>query len=415
MTREISQDNASEEHIASNFFTLRLISAVFFLTSTSIVVFFLPYASDVRTGVALASPAYVLLSLSQVCMGIFQKYLALHKAAIAEVAGRAGQLALVWMFVQKGAGLHAFLTAVVGGAVLIFLVNIFFVRHIIPIRLRWDIPYWKQVIPTAIPVAASIIFTLLYFKTDTIMLSLMRPQEEVGIYGAAYKVLETLAFFPAMFVGIMLPILSRVSLRKEEFIQVFQGAFRVLSMAALPVMIGGALTSATIIDIIAGNEFRAAAEPLRILFMAVGVIFLGNLAGQSAVALGLQKKAMWIYCGGMLVNIGANFLIIPQFSYMGAAWTTLATEAGVTLGLFMLIRQASGAGPDLRGIARSFAAAFLLGVAVYVLAQPLGAPQTPLLFVSIVLLGAALYFALLFIFGAVSKKEVQILFLNNKQ
>ena len=53
------------------------------------------------------------------------------------------------------------------------------------------------------------ILVMIYFKLDTVMLSFMKDQIDVGIYGLAYKILENLIFFPAMFVGLIMPLLSK--------------------------------------------------------------------------------------------------------------------------------------------------------------------------------------------------------------
>ena len=75
---------------------------------------------------------------------------------------------------------------------------------------------------------------------DTILLSLLASQEDVGIYNIAYKVLEFAIFFPAVFAGIVMPLLSKYAFTdREKFKDVFQKSFDILVMCATPFVAAG--------------------------------------------------------------------------------------------------------------------------------------------------------------------------------
>jgi len=76
---------------------------------------------------------------------------------------------------------------------------------------------------------------------------------------------------------------------------------------------------------------------LSILAIAIGLIFLGNLLGNSIIALNKQKTGAWIYFAGMIFNIVTNLIFIPKYRYLGASWTTTATELLVTVLMFVLV------------------------------------------------------------------------------
>ena len=95
------------------------------------------------------------------------------------------------------------LVALIASAVSIFILNFFFARKYIPLSLAFNFSYWKKLLKTAFPIAVSIVLTLIYFKIDSIFLSLGfinrssgNPITDVGIYNIAYKVLEGVIFFP---------------------------------------------------------------------------------------------------------------------------------------------------------------------------------------------------------------------------
>ncbi|MEX0916671.1 MAG: oligosaccharide flippase family protein, partial [Candidatus Spechtbacterales bacterium] len=190
-TREISQSPSRERELLSIFFTLRLLAGAFLLALAVGLVFFFPYSHNVQIGVALASFGFLAISLTQLFMGVFQTRVAVYKAAIAEILGRAAQLGLVAIFFWQGGGLLSFVAALIISSFVIFFANLFFAWRIIPFRLALPLPEARRIMRTAIPIAVSIIFTLLYFRMDTLMLSVMKGPAEVGLYSGAYKVLET--------------------------------------------------------------------------------------------------------------------------------------------------------------------------------------------------------------------------------
>lgn len=338
LVRDISREGSDERRITGLLFTLRLFLVLGVAIVGSILVWWLPYTELVQRGVVMASLSLIFSSLVQVLMGVFQKHLKLIWVTIADLATRAVQLIGIFVLVREGnSGVMPFIAVAVAAGAVQLVLTIWFARRLIPFSLEVDIPYWKRTMRTAFPIAASLLFTLVYFKIDTVMLSFMRSSSDVGVYSVAYKVLEIIIFFPAMYIGLVMPLLSRAAPHPEEFQLVFYRAFKVLAAGAMPTVIGLMLFAGPIVHAIGGTGYEASASVLRILSIAAGVIFLGNLGGNAIIALDLQKKGLWIYAAGAIFNIITNLFFIPRYGYVAAAWTTVMTEALVTIAMFVLI------------------------------------------------------------------------------
>jgi O-antigen/teichoic acid export membrane protein len=395
LTKEISQNPDKERELFSQFFTLRLLVVVGFLVFGIGLVFLFPYTGNVKAGIILASSAFLFMSLTQLFLSVFQKYLQIYKAAIAELVGRAVQLGFVWFFFSIGGGLFHFLSAVIVGAFVIFIIDLFFMRKLITIKLSVNLSAWKRILKTTYPIAISIVFTILYFKTDILILSFLRPQEDVGIYNAAYKVLEVLIFFPAAFVGLLMPTLSRLAKEnKEKLSRLLGKLFDVMVIAALPTVVLGVMLSYSAVNFIGGSEFLAAGAVLQVLFLAIGVIFFGTLFGSSIIALDLQKKAMRAYIIGFVFNFIANIIFIPKYSYMGAAWTTFLTEILVTGYLAFIIFKISPFNASLNVFAKSAFAATAAGLVAFVFMPGLHQPLEVSSFIIVGFAGVLVYLVL---------------------
>jgi len=409
MTREISRPGADENKIASNIFTLRIVALFIFLALAVSLVWLFPYTERVKLGVVIASFGYLFLSASQVLMGIFQKYLKIDRAGLADIVGRLIQLGLVIIFIYFKLGLFWLLISLNISCIVNFVLNWIFAKKCLRFGLAFDFSFWKTIIKEALPIAASIVLTIVYFKFDTIFLSLgainrssENPMADVGVYNIAYKILEGLIFFPSMFVGLIMPILSRLAVSdKEQFKRVFQKIFDVLIIFIVPVVIGLLVLSLPIVVLIGGRDFIDSASVLKILSIAVGLIFFGNLFGSSIIALNKQKIGAYIYLSGMIFNIITNLIFIPKYSYFGAAWTTVATELLVTILMFWLIYKNIKYLPSFGVATKSLLAGLIMFLFLYYLKG-----QNLFLLVGG---GAIIYFTFLYLIKGITKEEINLL------
>lgn len=408
MTREISRPNADEKKIVSNIFALRIAVLIVFLGAACILIWFFPYPLEVKIGVLIAAISSFFLSSGQVLMGVFQKYLKTDKAAIADVAGRAIQLTLVILFIKANLGLYGIIFGMIGGGFVNFLLLFIFAQRHVRFSLGFDFVYWKQIIKIAFPVAVSIVLTLIYFKIDSIFLSIPsinshspNPISDVGIYNIAYRILEGLIFFPAMLVGLIMPLLSNAAFNDlEKFKTIFKKTLDVLIIFIIPLIIGLLLLAGPIVVLVGGKDFSASAPVLQILGFAVGIIFLGSLFGSSIIALNKQKTGAWIYFSGMIFNIVTNLIFIPKYRYMAAAATTTCTELLVTILMVVLIYKTIHYFPK-PSIFKPILAGIIMGVFLWIF-------KGWNIF-ALAGLGAIIYFAALYLIKGIRKDEIMML------
>jgi len=401
LVREISKTGADEKKIADNIFTLRLVVIAISALIGVIIAFSISYPIQVKIGIAIASVFTIFSSLSQVLIGIFQKYLRLYLVSAADLFARGFQLLIILILVKNAPTLSAFIWAIVATETLRFAIIYFFSRKMVKVELAFDFKYWLETVKTALPIAISLVFVLLYFKMDTVLLSLMKPAYDVGVYSVAYKILETVIFLPALYVGLVMPILSRHAFGdRQEFIKSFRKSFDILVIFALPVMAYLYLRATDIINIIGGRDYNQSVVVLKILSLAIMLIFFGNLAGNAVVALNLQKKGLWIYLAGAVFNLAANVAFIPRFSFLATSWTTVLTELFITFLLFGLIKKQTGAEPDFKVTFRVVAATALtvFGLSFFHLG-----------FIAFSVL-ALVYFPILFVLGGFTLEDFKSIF-----
>jgi len=338
--REISRPGADQSKIASNAFTLRFFAGLFIFAMAPLIVCLFPYPGQVKLGILIGAVGFWLMSNQQILMGVFQKHLRMDKVAIGELFGRLVQLGLVIFFIKQDLGFLFIISALVIGSLISFVLIFIFSQKYIPISFEFDFSFWRPLLKESLPLALAIIFTVIYFKIDTIMLSLMKSPADVGIYNLAYKFLESLLFFPAMFIGLVMPMMSEYAFSaQEKFKKITQKTLDILLIFIIPMIFGIFFLSEDMVVLIAGQDFILSAGVLNILIFAAGIIFLGVLFSNMIISLKKQKKLVYIYGIGVVVNLITNFIFIPKYSYYGAAWTTLLTELIVTILMLIVLSR----------------------------------------------------------------------------
>ncbi len=340
-------EEREEADWVSDIVSLRLVLLAVFLMIGALVVWFTPYPYIVKVGAVLAGLHFLFLSLSQLLMAVFQKKFIVYYGQVAEFLGRLLQLGVIVIGFLIGYGVLWMLGAYVAGALLSFLVSLALVWRWAAVQFHWRPEVFKQILKEALPIGIVVISSALYFRVDILLIGFFEPpaalaassQAAVGFYNLGFKVLENLVFFPAVLAGLLLPEFSR-QLKKgsfQNFLQLFKQGFGLLSLGGLMASVALFLLAKWAVLLLGGSEFLQAVPVLKILSGALFFITLATFFNEALIALKATKKLAAVFLGGLVFNVVANIIVIPSHSYIGAAWTTLVTEAFIAVALFGII------------------------------------------------------------------------------
>ena len=221
----------------------------------------------------------------------------MHIPVIGELTGRIVLIVGLWLLINLKAGFIPIMIVVILNSLSYTLVLWIAAKKYTPVSPSFDWNIWKAITKKMWPIAIAIIFNVVYLKGDAVLLSIFRSQSEVGIYGAAYRVIDILAQTAMMIMGVILPLLAYNWTRnlKTEFKKYYQQAFDAIMLIAVPIMIGLVMLADKNYDFCRWQRIRHAGRPLQILAIAVFGVYLGAVFGHVAVAINRQKQTLWIY------------------------------------------------------------------------------------------------------------------------
>ena len=211
------------------------------------------------------------------------------------------------------------------------------------------------------PIGLATLLGTALFRIDTTILGLLKDEAAVGVYSAAYRLLETTLFLSYAFGAALLPALSRAGRDTQPSLGDLYalGAKAVLAVL-VPVGIVFALFAEPIIRLLYGDEYRDATTALRLLGGAAALYGLSYLSSLTLIACDRQRLLVWVVGAVLVQNVVLNLALIPAHSYDAAAFATSVSEATMALAFAALVVRESGRIALARVIAAPLAGALAM-------------------------------------------------------
>jgi len=397
--REVARNKSLAGKYIGTIIVLKGLFISILVVLITILLLVIGYRSEYFIVILIACTSIFLDSVSTSIRSLFISYEIMEYDAALKIFQVVVTVALGFYVLAQGWGLLAFVTVFLMVSIILLIFSVVLVRRFIRLDIKVDVELWKILLKKALPVSVAAVFGVIYFRTDTLMLSWIVGDVSVGIYNAAFQIIGALLFIPGVFCTALLPLLSvHFHESKRAFNRILRLALKYLFAIALPIAVGISLLSWRIVSFLYTAEYAKSALALQIIVWGGFFLFFGYLFYNTLVAMNLEKKIMRIAGSGAVINVVLNLLLIPYFDYVGAAVATVATQL---LMIFIYIRTIRKKGMEL-GI---MAAVVKPVIAVSVMALFVLKFMHMNLFV-IIPLGAIIYFAVFLLIKGLSKEDV---------
>jgi len=177
------------------------------------------------------------------------------------------------------------------------------------------------------PVIFSGMAIMVYMRIDTVMLKVMQGDFAVGLYSAATRVSEVWYFIPTAIVSSVSPAIIRAKNDPDIFYGRLRKLFSLMTITACVIGTIVALSSHAIIRILYSNSYRGAAPVLAVHVWASVFVFLGVAQSPWDLSRNMLSLSLYRTLSGAVLNIVMNLYLIPRYSAMGAAISTVVSYA----------------------------------------------------------------------------------------
>lgn len=340
--RDVARGEANISYYLSNIFTLRfiLMLGVVFLAGVIILIFdpqisrsslaIIALLTILPNGSAMTMEAVFLAIERMVYPAISLVFLSLSVAVLGVVA-----------FSLFGWGIQGIVSAFLIAHVLYFILcGLFLFRERISFQLSFDFPFWRKAVLSSIPYGILAALGLIYFKIDTILLTILRSESETGFYGVAFKFLEALHFIPLSFGLAVFPLMAR--LHSQDIVRLeslYYSTLKALSLIAFVTFLLIFILAPNLIQILFGQSYAPSVAVLRILSFTIFFMFLHVPGAHLLFATEkFLKQVILLSIFTVSFNIILNLIFIPRYGILAASIITVVSEAVSFFTFFLFIK-----------------------------------------------------------------------------
>lgn len=218
--------------------------------------------------------------------------------------------------------------------------------------------------------ALSALVAIALFRVDAVLLAVLKGDEAVGQYAAAYRLFETMLFLTFAVVAAVAPLMNARADDRAEVARLSELIVVVLSFVYAPFVAVFLTEGRAVLELLYGARYEGATAAVHWLALTPPAYAVAAMTGAALVAL---ERTRGIFLGAvvaLVVNVTLNLVLIPSLGGTAAALATsaaYATEAAI--GVVLVARRL----PHLRIVApflETLAVAAVTGVLLEVSPLP---------------------------------------------
>jgi O-antigen/teichoic acid export membrane protein len=201
-----------------------------------------------------------------------------------------------------------------------------------------DIPILRQMLQFSRPLIVTSLASMMLHEVDRYLLTMYQTLEQVGVYALAHKIgfaVHTLCLLPFLSIWhVSIYEIDRLPNSQQEFKRMFRWFVSGIGILFL----GASLTVHPVLPWLTSDDYSQSIDLISVILLG---FFVFGLSFHFEVPALLSKRTKLLLPGSiaaLIVNIGANMLLIPYIGAWGAAWAGVITYAVFSLTILACCR-----------------------------------------------------------------------------
>ncbi len=361
--REIRAGKEKTSKILGNVMTLRMILGIGIIFLSLFIAYFLPwYNSQVALVSVFIVAIFTLFWLmNSSILALMQANMKIEFSLISAVLGKILNLWLIlaWVYLLfpliKWDFEFAFSFIMFAGLAWIILntyLNYLYAKKIEDIRFRFDWDYIKHIFKISLPYGLALFLSVVYFKIDIVLISLIEPaikaDTSIALYSVPMRIIEVLMVLSGFFLNSVLPMMSKAFAEKhlENIWKILSNSYKTLLAFGFSIVALGSVFKDDIIRLVATPDyinhtkyFYTSSDVFTITLFILLFYFISQLFIYTLIASENQKRLLYINMFVAAFNIIWNIILIPKYSFIGSAYITVASQILLLIMLFFYSRD----------------------------------------------------------------------------
>ena len=402
IVRDVARDPTTAGVYFGNALVLK--GVLFLLTVALIVVMgnILGYPSQVRLLLYILSLGLLFDGVRNCCTSLLSAAQLMQYPAALFVAERALFALLGFIAISLQGSVITIALCYVAARAVTQLASVVLVRWKLDLKPeRVGYGFCKGLAQRASSFFAISIIAAVYADIDKLFLFSMQDEVAVGLYAATYRLISIPTRFANAFHQALYPVLSKHAASSGGLLpETYRRSMRYLMFGAMPLAVGTTVLAEPILYTVYGQAYVGGAVALQILIWAHALEFFNPFLASVLYAIERQRAVLMAAIGGAGLNVVLNVILIPRYTFVGAAIATVLSASLIFVLLFFWVNQMMP-NVSLRAVALKPVFASLIMGTVCVLSEGIS-------LIPRVVLGAIVYFGCLLLTKAFSPEELLI-------
>lgn len=337
-TREISRKKSLASKYLENILGIKIVMAIVTFALIVLAVNAIESSEKTIRVVYLIGLSTIIYTFIQMFNSIFQAFEVMKYISIGKILTSLLMVSVILLTLNKDFDLVGF-SALYVSAYFITLSYSYIIckKNFVAPAIKFDWIFWKTTIKEALPFGLTNYFIIIYLMIDSVMLSFMQGDEIVGWYNGGYRLILALTFIPIAFHTAIFPIMSQSYINSQNSLKyLYEIFFKYMAILSIPIAVGTTLLADRIVVLILGSEYSPSILVVKILIWSLVFIFVRTPIERLFESINQQMTVTKVFGICAILNIFLNLILIPKFSYIGAAVATLITDFVVFSVLFYL-------------------------------------------------------------------------------
>lgn len=306
----------------------RFVSSIFSSIAILLIVFFLNVGDSVKFILAALQTLQLIARAFLLFDSWFQRHLKSKFVSIAKViASTTVAIYKIYLLVStKSVEWFAFSTSF--DIILISCFLYFFYKREGGQPLRFSFNVGMEVLSESYHFIISGLMVATFGQMDKIMIGKMLSDASVGYYVTAASICSMWVFIPIAIINSFQPSIMELKKNGQEnlYLRRLEQLYSLIIWVSMLFSILITLTSSLIVQILFGEAYMGAVEPLRIIIWSETFSMIGTARGIWVLCEDKNKYVKYYLAWGVIVNLALNFMLIPLWGINGAAFATLVTQ-----------------------------------------------------------------------------------------
>lgn len=335
ITTEVAVTMENSVNTIKKYFTMKLIFMAISGFTMTLIPFFQDFSSASTFLIYILVPYIILTSFTNFLYAIFRGFEKFEFETKITIISNSILLIAVLILGYLNQSLYIIMIVFIFARFISSVLGIIKVRSLFKTNI-FTISYenWKKTLNKVFVFGFHFLFGNLFFMIDTVLIGVLENDEAVGLYQSAFKIMVLLLIIPDILRSSVLPLTSRLfKLDKVKWEIVNRLIVKLFLYLAIPISILTFFLSETIISLIYGaGEFKNAVPVLQVFSIIVFIRFYVEAFGLMLTTSLRQHIRMIIVLIATIFSFIFNYIIIPKYGIIGAAYCALIINLFVGIG-----------------------------------------------------------------------------------